>query len=281
MPSLGRAGASAGPAHCRPWHLPAAITSSGRHVVVCPPQGRSSHHFSSRVWASSGGSGAFAGLWFLPGRLKASESCGSPRRKGSPVAGELGPPLCSRTCPSVCLEAVSWWETPCLPHQEGEMLVAARGRNRTAKGRGSAPSGEAARLFPARDGSQGLSDSSALIHRQWRESGEGGRLSLGSRAHPTHPQRLRCCPPARGGEDAGAGHRGPTAADGRAGTRLPVPLPLARPHLGGVGLDPSLLPALGTEGGGRCAAQESPRCSGLPALMLIPDRDPAPWAPAG
>lgn len=69
--------------------------------------------------------------------------------------------------------------------------------------------------------------------------------------------------------------------EGRAGTRLPIPLLSARPRLGGVALDPAILPARGAEGGDRFAARESPRRSGSPALMLIPDRDVAPWARAG
>lgn len=68
-----QAGLEPTPAHCRLQHLPAAISSSGRHVVLCPSQGWSSRPFSSRVGAS------FACPRFLPGRLKGSESCGSPR----------------------------------------------------------------------------------------------------------------------------------------------------------------------------------------------------------
>lgn len=75
-----------------------------------------------------------------------------------------------------------------LPHppQEGEMPVEQccfQMKKSHSKGLGKHLSDEAAWPFPAGDGSQGLLDSSALIHQQWWEWG-GCTPGAGSIPHP-------------------------------------------------------------------------------------------------
>lgn len=89
-----------------------------------------------------------------------------------------------------------------------------------SKGLGKHLSDEAVWLFPAGDGSQGLLDSSALIHRPWREQG----AVTGSWGHPS-----ALVQPAK---DATAGCRVPLRPE-QSRDQAPVPLPLAQPRPGG------------------------------------------------
>lgn len=71
------------------------------------------------------------------------------------------------------------------PPQEGEMPVEKccfQMKKSPSKGLGKHLSNEAAWLFPEGDGSQGLLDSSALIHWQWWEWGV--HTAAGSIPHP-------------------------------------------------------------------------------------------------